>query len=90
MFAPARLLDPLRLVHGTGNDRYDCPDLVALDGHLDRLRRRLAGLDGRNISRADAYRADVDRLLDRRSWLMLSACEPSSPARAPTAGSASR
>ena len=42
MFAPARLLDPLRVVDGTRNGRYDCPDVVALDRHLSRLRRRIA------------------------------------------------
>ena len=68
MFAPARLLDPLRIVDGTRNGRYDCPDVAALDRHLDRLRRRLAGL---SPDAADACRADIDRLLDRRFWLTL-------------------
>jgi len=71
MFAPARLLDPMRVVDGTRNGRYDCPDVVALDRHLDRLRRRIADLTGRNPDAADDCRADIDRLLDRRSWLTL-------------------
>ena len=71
MFAPATLLDPLRLVHGTGSDRYDCPDLATLDGHINQLRRRIARLDGRVPAVAEACRADIDRLLDRRSWLTL-------------------
>jgi hypothetical protein len=69
MFAPARLLDPLRVVQGTAHDRYDCPDLAALDRHISRLRRRITDLGGR--SAAERYRTDIDRLLDRRSWLTL-------------------
>jgi hypothetical protein len=68
MFAPAQHLDPLRTVHGTRNDRYDCPDLATLDRHLDRLRQRIVGL-GR-VAAADTCRADIDRLLDHRCWLM--------------------
>ena len=70
MFAPAQLLDPLRVVHGTDHDRYDCPDLAALDRHISRLRRRITDLDGQILA-TDRYRADIDRLLDRRSWLTL-------------------
>ena len=70
MFAPAQLLDPLRVVHGTDHDRYDCPDLAALDRHISRLRRRITELDGQVLA-TDRYRADIDRLLDRRSWLTL-------------------
>jgi len=68
MFAPAQLLDPLRVVDGTDYDRYDCPDLAALDRHINRLRRRITDLDGQVLA-TDRYRADIDRLLDRRSWL---------------------
>ena len=70
MFAPAQLLDPLRVVDGTDYDRYDCPDLAALDRHISRLRRRISELDGQVLA-TDRYRADIDRLLDRRSWLTL-------------------
>ena len=77
MFAPARLLDPLRVVDGTRNGRYDCPDVAALDRHLDRLRRRIADLAGRSPA-ADDCRADIDRLLDRRTWLTL-AVTPAGP-----------
>ena len=70
MFAPAQLLDPLRVVDGTDYDRYDCPDLAALDRHINRLRRRITDLDGQVLA-TDRYRADIDRLLDRRSWLTL-------------------
>jgi hypothetical protein len=71
MFAPVTLLDPLRLVHGTGSDRYDCPDLATLDRHINHLRRRIVRLGGRSPAVAEACRADIDRLLDRRSWLTL-------------------
>jgi len=70
-FAPARHLDPLRTVQGS-LALYDCPDLATLDGHLRTLRRRSAGLHAPS-GRAAAYRADMDRLLDRRVWLELRA-----------------
>jgi hypothetical protein len=71
MFAPAQLLDPLRIVEGTRNARYDCPDLAALDRHLTRLRRHITDLGSRMPEVADDCRVDIDRLLDRRSWLTL-------------------
>jgi hypothetical protein len=71
MFAPVQLLDPLRLVHGTRSDRYDCPDLATLDRHITHLRRRIARLGGQLPAVAEACRADIDRLLDHRSWLTL-------------------
>jgi hypothetical protein len=70
MLAPARHLDPLRILDGTRGDRYDCPDVTFVDDHITRLRRRLAaGI--RRPELADAYRGDIDRLLDRRAWLTL-------------------
>ena len=69
MFAPAQHLDPLRVVHGTRNDSYDCPDLATLDQHIDSLRRRIGRLG--HVTAADTCRADIDRLLDRRAWLTL-------------------
>ena len=71
MFAPVQLLDPLRLVHGTRSDRYDCPDLATLDRHINHLRRRIARLGDQVPDVAEACRADIDRLLDHRSWLTL-------------------
>jgi hypothetical protein len=76
MFAPATLLNPLRLVHGTGSERYDCPDLATLDRHIDHLRRRIARLGGQAPDVVEACRADIDRLLDRRSWLTLPTAPP--------------
>jgi hypothetical protein len=71
MFAPAQQLDPLRIVQGTTNDRYDCPDLATLDRHITHLRRRIARDGGRVTGIAEVCRADIDRLLDRRAWLTL-------------------
>jgi hypothetical protein len=71
LFPPAQLLDPLRLVHGTRTDRYDCPDLATLDHHIDRLRRRIARAGYQQSEVADRCRADIDRLLEHRSWLTL-------------------
>ena len=71
MFTPVQLLDPLRIVHGAKNDRYDCPDVAALDRHIDHLRRRIANTAEQVHNIADDYRADIDRLLDRRFWLTL-------------------
>jgi hypothetical protein len=71
MFPPARLLDPLRVVHGARSARYDCPDLAALDRHISRLRHPIAKVGDRVPEVADGCRADIDRLLDRRSWLTL-------------------
>jgi hypothetical protein len=71
MFAPAQQLDPLRVVQGTTNDRYDCPDLATLDRHIRRLRGRVARDGGRAPGIAALCRADIDRLLDRRAWLTL-------------------
>ena len=71
MFAPAQQLDPLRIVQGTTNDRYDCPDLTTLDRHITHLRRRVLKDGGQVPSVAAVCRADIDRLLDRRAWLTL-------------------
>jgi len=67
-FAFVHHLDPLRSVEGT-RTRFDCPDVAALDRHLATLRRRIAGAGSPDL--ADAWRADVDALLDRRAWLTL-------------------
>jgi hypothetical protein len=70
LFAPTRYLDPLRAVDGT-HARYDCPDLATLDRHIEYLRRRIATVGARSPNVAGVYRADIDRLLDRRAWLTL-------------------
>ena len=71
MFAPARHLDPLRVVHGTRGDRYDCPDTTVVDRHIRRLRHRIAAAGARSPDVAEVCRIDIDRLLDRRAWLTL-------------------
>ena len=48
MFAPAQQLDPLRMVQGTRNHRYDCPDLATLDRHITRLRHRISTVGTRS------------------------------------------
>jgi hypothetical protein len=69
-FAFIRHLDPLRTVQGS-HRRYDCPDLAALDRHIENLGRRIATVGVRSPDIADACRADIDRLLDRRAWLTM-------------------
>jgi len=71
MFTPVQLLDPLRSVQGARNYRYDCPDVAALDRHIEHLRRRIASVGEQAHNIADDYRADIDRLLDHRCWLTL-------------------
>ena len=44
MFTPVQLLDPVRMVYGARNDRYDCPDVAALDRHIGDLRRRITSI----------------------------------------------
>ena len=69
MFAPAHHLDPLRVLHGVRDDRYDCPDVPTLDRHITRLRLRMTAAASRSSNVVDLCRADIDRLLDRRVWL---------------------
>ena len=71
MFTPVQLLSPERMVHGARNDRYDCPDVAALDRHIGQLRRRIISVADQAPHIADDYRADIDRLLDRRCWLTM-------------------
>ena len=82
MFTPARNLDPLRVLHGTRGDRYDCPDVDTVDRHIARLRRRLAKLGAQRPDITQACRADIDRLLDRRAWLTLPVTLPQADLRA--------
>jgi hypothetical protein len=71
MFAPARHLDPLRIVHGTRGDRYDCPDVSIVDHHILRLRRRAAAVGDQSPDVAEICHTDIDLLLDHRAWLTL-------------------
>lgn len=53
---------------------FACPDLAALDAHLVDLRNRFLGPDS-NITdeRKAKARTDIDRLLERRLYLQMTA-----------------
>lgn len=69
LFNPAQQLDPLVTVDGFNGTRYSCPDLAAVDAHLDGLRRRIASAADRFPGLVETYRREVDLLLDRRAYL---------------------
>ena len=69
-FAFVQHLDPLRSLQGI-HARYDCPDMATVDRHIEGLLRRIATAGARSPILADACRADIDQLLDRRTWLAL-------------------
>jgi hypothetical protein len=63
--------DPLVTMIGPITGRiYHCPDLAAVDQHLRELVRVVASL-AHLPDLVGVYRDDIDRLLARRSWLML-------------------
>jgi hypothetical protein len=49
---------------------YSCASLAEVDAHLAELRNRIEWAHALPKLQAQ-YRVDVDRLLERRSWLML-------------------
>jgi hypothetical protein len=63
-------LDPAEVVCSVvPRRRYHCPDLVALDRHIDVLRRQIAP-DSNCVPTWKQYmRQDIDQLLDRRLYL---------------------
>jgi hypothetical protein len=63
--------DPLTTVVGPHGTTYSCPDLLTLDGHLAALCVRLRNATPQFPSLAEAFRADIDCLLERRHWLRL-------------------
>lgn len=63
--------DPATTVQGCHGVVYACPTLNAVDAHIAHLRRRIAQNPPRFPRLAEAYRADIDLLLDRRAYLML-------------------
>jgi hypothetical protein len=65
--------DPLTTVFGAEGATYSCPDLPALDAHLASLCHRLQRATPRFPALVVLFRAEIDRLLDRRRWLELEA-----------------
>jgi hypothetical protein len=68
--------DPLTTVDGLNGSIYACPDIATLDAHLEALCTRLRHAAPQFPSLAEAFRAEIDRLLDRRLWLQLKTCVP--------------
>lgn len=68
---PSPAYDPLTTVVGLNGAQYACPDIATLDEHLAGLCRRIEHAAPHFPYLADAYRAEIDLLLDRRWWLEL-------------------
>jgi hypothetical protein len=66
---PEPPVDPLTSVLGVHGTPYPCPDIASLDAHIGWLCRRIAYANARFPRLVEAFRADIDRLLDRRCWL---------------------
>jgi len=63
--------DPFTTVIGKNDSWYPCPDTASVDRHIVELARRIGHAKRKYPELAKAYRADIDLLLDRRSWLTL-------------------
>jgi hypothetical protein len=63
--------DPFTTVIGQYDNWYPCPDTATVDHHLVELAPRIGQAGRRSPKLAEAYRADMDLLLDRRSWLSM-------------------
>jgi hypothetical protein len=63
--------DPFTTVIGKNDSWYPCPDTASVDRHIVELARRIGHAKRKYPELAKAYRADIDLLLDRRSWLAL-------------------
>ncbi|MHA6616405.1 hypothetical protein [Pseudonocardia sp. DLS-67] len=69
MYIPPNL-DPAEVVCSVvPRRRYHCPDLVALDRHIDVLRRQIAADSNCVPTWKQFMRRDIDQLLDRRLYL---------------------
>ena len=66
----ANATDPA-IVHGLHGARYACPDITTVDYHLADLAGSLRRTAPRFTLTAQCFRTDIDRLLDRRNYLML-------------------
>jgi hypothetical protein len=64
-------LDPMVTVFGAEGATYRCPDLASVDAHLASLCARLRHATPRFPALVALFRAEIDRLLDRRRWLEL-------------------
>lgn len=61
--------DPLVTVFGCHGTPYPCPDIAAVDNHLEGLRNRIVHAQSAFPGLIRAYRAEIDLLLERRMWL---------------------
>lgn len=66
-------LDPAVSVESTikGGKHYHCPDLISVDNHIRDLQVRIAAATNAPGNLVKQYKADIDVLLDRRSYLVL-------------------
>jgi hypothetical protein len=63
--------DPFTTVIGQNDNWYPCPDTATVDRHLHELAHRIGQAGRRFPKLTEAYRSDMDLLLDRRSWLSM-------------------
>lgn len=55
-----------------GNEYYAVDSLESVDAVIRMLSKRIAAIPtGSHVDYVASYRIDIDRLLDRRAWLML-------------------
>lgn len=66
---PTPETDPLTTVQGCATV-YSCRTLAETDAHLAAVGQRLAGTPAKFPRLKATYQQDMDRLLDRRRWLM--------------------
>jgi len=65
-------LDPIQTVESViQGRRYHCADLVALDNHIRDLQVRIAQASKAPGGLVKQYKADIDALLERRSYMTL-------------------
>jgi hypothetical protein len=60
---------------------FPCPDLASVDQHIAKLREWIGPDSNLTPTRQDAARRDIDRLLERRMYLMLAGEAPGAAAR---------
>lgn len=67
-------LDPATNVDSViGGRRYHCPDLTVLDDHIRDLQARIAAT-APGSDMVGKFREDIDRLLERRSFMTTVTC----------------